>query len=147
MVITHFIRSTSARNEPGSRVLEPAQAVARAFATISQDGPDLIVVTGVLFPGGRAVGLRLSPARGGYTLSDDGSGAEEADQMGALPLYRKEAALVADESGLDFVDDALTALDVDEEKVAGIAVVLANAAAKAMQRVADRMAAEIESKE
>jgi hypothetical protein len=120
--------------------LRVADEVARGLACASIEGCDVLIHTPITFPSGRMIGVKLLGGPATFTITDDGSTMREAEMMGAIDICRREAKKIAAEYDLRFNDWELFEVDAPFDRLVGAAVIVANAAALAMIRTADKFA-------
>lgn len=91
--------------------------------------------TPVLLPSGSTVVVVIQDLGGGrYHLSDLGQGWEEAEQIGMVRTYQRQAEAVAVLSGIAFTGRAFVLTDASRRQLIGGTMTVANAVARAAER-------------
>lgn len=79
------------------------QAVAN-LVRVSAWGNAYLVTTPLIYPSGTAVGVRVSPAQGGYWVSDFAMGFREAESCEAQRSFGAHAGRLKDDLGVEYTD-------------------------------------------
>lgn len=111
-----------------------AEEVARALTFARVRGRSAWVGTGVHYPNGTAVMIRIDQDPDGFFVTDDGQGAFAAETMGGSQQYAKAASQVAKRSGVQFDQRCLFSVHVPRNRLPGAVATVANASSRAVER-------------
>lgn len=103
-----------------------------------------VVTTPVLFPSGAHVSILVSFNGDRCLVSDDGAAYSEADMMGASEIFRRAARNIAEDAGLRFNNFEIFEADARIENLPGVIAIIADAARRAVQVTADRLARKLD---
>jgi hypothetical protein len=122
------------------------EAVAQQLVTIEHDPDGSFIKTPILYPSGAGVVVKIADERGRFFVSDMGLGFEEADMMGAAPIFVRHAQSVAERAGIQFDQHAFFTMHVSREQLSAAIVIVANCSQEAVAltayKVAERKAEE-----
>jgi hypothetical protein len=93
------------------------------------------VSTGVMYPNGVVVVVRIDEDRQNFIVSDDGYAAQIAETMGVVLALRRMAPGFASRSGVSFERAAFLLSDVSRDNLHVAVAAVANTSARAMERV------------
>jgi hypothetical protein len=111
-----------------------AAEVARALTFSRVRGRSAYVGTGVHYPNGTTVMIRVDEDTEGFFVTDDGQGAFAAETMGGAQQYAKAAAQVAKRAGVQFDQRCFSTLRVRRNRLPGAVATVANASSRAVER-------------
>ncbi len=101
-----------------------------------------IISMPVLYPSGASVVLEVTMQDGVFLVCDRGGGAQEAELMGAMRYFKKEAQRISEHAGIRFNGHDMFVIEVPPEALQGAMKVVANcsqeAAAQAAYKAAER---------
>ena len=99
-------------------------------------GGSIYISMAVTYPNGVGVAVRLdADGRETYTVSDDGYAAVIAETMRAITNFRRVASSVAKRSGITFDQGTFFVASVHKSALTTVISAVANASARAMERV------------
>ncbi|MGJ0532724.1 hypothetical protein [Methylocystis sp.] len=93
------------------------------------------VSTGVTYPNGVGVAVRIDEARNGYTVSDDGYASQIAETMGAATALNRIAGGFAQRCGVSFEKGVFLLEDISRDTLPVAVGAIANSSARAMERL------------
>lgn len=119
---------------------ECLDAAIRKLTTMEHFGAGSIVSMPVLYPSGASVVLEISQQAGAVFVSDRGGGYQEAEFIGAIRQYHREAERMAMEAGILFDGRDMFVSGVPIDRIDGAMTVVAAASAHAAGVVATKVA-------
>jgi hypothetical protein len=93
------------------------------------------VSTGVMYPNGVGVVVRIDENRQNFIVSDDGYAAQIAETMGIISALSRMAPGFASRSGVSFEKGTFLLSDVSRDTLHVAVAAVANTSARAMERV------------
>lgn len=103
-----------------------------------------VINTPILFPSGSHVTISISLMGDNCFISDDGAAFAEADLMGAGEIFKRAARQVADDYSIKFNSFEFFEANARIDTAAGMIAIVADAAKRAVQITADRLARRVE---
>ncbi|MGI4764101.1 MAG: hypothetical protein ACRYGP_03390 [Janthinobacterium lividum] len=114
---------------------EIAADIARALYSSRVRNASIYLSTGVTYPNGVGVTVRVDPGRDGFVVSDDGYAALIAEGMGALSVLARAAVGVARRAAISFEKGRFVLSGVERSELPVVVSLVANASSRAMERV------------
>ena len=109
--------------------------VSRSLFSGQVRNSSVFISTGVTYPNGTAVAVRIDEGQHGYVVSDDGYATMIAEGMVALPALSRIAPGVAQRAGILFESGTFFVAEVARNSLPSVVSVVANASARAVERV------------
>ncbi|SMF50437.1 hypothetical protein SAMN02982917_2587 [Azospirillum oryzae] len=120
---------------------------ARSLSAVRHDEDASYLRTPVMYPGGSMVVIRVAavgagsgPSADRFIVSDMGLGRQEADLMGAAPLFARWAPKVAERAGVSFDHRDFFLMEVARPQLAGAVATIAACSQEAVQLTAFKLA-------
>jgi hypothetical protein len=120
---------TTAGKEASRQV---AEEVARNLAVALHTPEGSFIRTPLLYPSGATVIVRLHVAGERFLVTDLGDGYHEAEMMGTMSIYLRQAPLIAKRAGIEFDQYAFFVLDAERDQLVGAVMAVANCALEAV---------------
>lgn len=95
----------------------------------------VFISTGVSYPNGVSVTVRIDPGSSGFIVSDDGYAAIIAEGMGAASVLSRLGPGVAGRTGVTFERGCFAVAEVSKSALPTVVGLIANASARVMERV------------
>jgi hypothetical protein len=127
------------RDSEGLEVVAPLLIDGVAVEGLHRIGGSYIR-TPVMYPSGSSVVVRIEQGSDRFFVSDVGLGQQEADLMGAGPMYSKHARAIAELAGVRFDNQAFFVLEASRDQPAGAVATIANCSQEAAMRASDALA-------
>lgn len=131
---------TAVLNASASRLHAVASDVMKSLVRLDMGEQAAAISLPILFPGGNPVNVFIEPHDGMWMVHDNGSGALEAEMMGALPTYQRIARDVARKADLGFDQRMFFIARVSEEWLPNMVVIIGEASRAAAVRTAEKIA-------
>ena len=110
-------------------------SLARTMCVGRVRGSSVFLSTGVTYPNGVGVTVRIHQGQNGLAVSDDGYANTIAETMGALATFHRVAPGVAGRSGIEFEKGEFHLYSVEMDTLANAVGLVANTSARALERV------------
>jgi hypothetical protein len=107
----------------------------RLICTVKMRNSSLLVSTGVSYPNGVGVVVRVDKERRGFVVSDDGYACRIAETMNAMSALNRVASGVAARSGIAYERGTFFLGDVDRESLPVAIDLIANSSSRSVERV------------
>jgi hypothetical protein len=114
--------------------------VARELVAVEHRAGGSFVRVPLLYPGGTTVVVRIQEGANSFFVTDAGLGYQEAELMGAGPLYARHARVIGDAAGVRFDNQAFFVLETSRDQLPGAVTTVANCSQEATMRSADALA-------
>ena len=115
----------------GSEILA---SLARTMFVGQVRGSSVFLSTGVTYPNGVGVTVRIQQRKGGFAVTDDGYANAIAESMGALSPFHRVAPGVAGRSGIKFEKGEFHLYSIEMDTLANAVGLVANTSARALER-------------
>ncbi len=110
-------------------------SLAKTMCVAQVRGSSVYFSTGVTYPSGVGVTIRIRQGRDGFAVSDDGYANTIAESMNALAPFHRLAPGVAGRSGIKFEKGEFFLYSAELDTLANAVSLVANTSARAMERV------------
>ena len=123
-------------NQAAHNLQTVAQSVAQALVGTSIKGGSAFISTPLLYPSGAHVVVRMDGAGERWFVSDDGYAQLEAEMLGGLATFRRQAGPIADRAGVLFDERCFFVSEVERDALAGAVITIYNVSKQVVERTA-----------